>query len=307
MKKKDELNMFKSKKGIFHSSLHRALKSSRTFLLIILMLPLGSGLLVSCESDDEDEVPINEVPIASNFTNGRPNENLGCIEIDNRNVDIEVWDHGTIDGDIISLIVNSESDSEETILDTHELDGPGNSFRMSHSFAGNGYNYLTLFAHNEGDISPNTATISIDGNEFILSSNLETNGYVDIVVTGFGVDCSNSGGGFGDSGDDSSDGDGSSDDDDGDDSSNNEGKVTFWTGSDGGCGDITVTVNGEGTGSITGYYENGISGCDASAGANFTLDPGSYSYTASPVSCNVSWDGSFNITSNGCLRYELLW
>ena len=307
MKKNDELKTLKSRREIFHSSLQCLLGSSRTFLLMILMLPLGSILLVSCESDDEDDVPVNETPIAPSLTNGRPNDNLGCIEIDNRNVDIEVWDHGTIDGDIISLIVNSESDSEETILDTHELDGPGNSFRMSHSFAGNGYNYLTLFAHNEGDISPNTATISIDGNEFILSSNLETNGYVDIVVTGFGVDCSNSGGGFGDSGDDSSDGDGSSDDDDGDDPSNNKGKVTFWTGSNGGCGDIIVSVDGEGTESITGYYENGINDCGVSAGANFTLDPGTYSFTATPASCAGSWEGDFDITSNGCLMFELSW
>ena len=307
MKNNDEFKAFDpALKKTFRSSLQYVSGISRIFLLMILMLPFSSVLLVSCESDDEDDVPINEAPIAPSFTNGRPNENLGCIEIDNRNVDIEVWDHSTIDGDVISLIVNSESGLEETILDTHELDGPGNSFKMSHSFAGNGYNYLTLFAHNEGDISPNTATISIDGNQFILSSNLDTNGYVDIVVTGFGVDCSNSGGGFGDSGDDSSDGDGSSDDD-GDGSSDSNGKVTFWTGSDGGCGDIIVSVDGEGTESITGYYENGISGCDALSGANFTLEPGSYSFTATPASCGGSWEGDFDITSNGCLTFELSW
>ena len=160
--------------------------------LLLFVLLLISASFSSCESDDEDDVPINEVPIAPSFTNSRPNERFGCIEIENRKVDIEVWDNEIIDGDIISLIVNSESGFEETILKTHELDGPNNSFKMTHSFAGNGYNYLTLFAHNEGDISPNTASISIDGNQFILSSNLETNGYVDIVVTGFGVDCNDS-------------------------------------------------------------------------------------------------------------------
>ncbi len=162
------------------------------FLILILVLPSA------CQKEEKnDPVPVNETPIAPPSTNGRPNKYLGCVEIANRNVDIEVWDHGTIDGDIISLIVNRESGGEETILNRHELDGPSSSYTMQHSFAGNGYNYLTLYAHNEGSISPNTASISIDGNDFTLSSNLNENGYVDIVVTGYGVDCSNSSGGSG--------------------------------------------------------------------------------------------------------------
>jgi hypothetical protein len=82
---------------------------------------LGS-LIIACEEEEEEPpVPVNETPIAPSSTNGRPNKYLGCVEIANRNVDIEVWDHGTIDGDIISLIVNRESGGEETILNRHEF------------------------------------------------------------------------------------------------------------------------------------------------------------------------------------------
>lgn len=82
------------------------------------------------------------------------------------------------------------------------------------------------------------------------------------------------------------------------------GRVTFYTQSDLGCGTIYVSISGQSSKSITSYYSSGISGCDKSGCANFTLTPGTYTYTASCSGYN--WGPtSFTVTSNGCLKYEL--
>lgn len=213
----------------------------RTTTLIILgIILMGFIMMQSCQKEDDLvlNVPINFSSIAPSETLGRPNNYLGCIEINSRNTDISVWDHGTVDGDIISLKANGN-----TILSNFELDGPSNKKRISHNFDYNGYNYLVLYAHNEGSVSPNTASIAINGQEFILESNLSSNGYVDIVVTGYGASCSGGGGsgGGGNGGGSGGSGGGSS----------STGDVTFWTESDLGCGDINVTISGYRTKTIS--------------------------------------------------------
>lgn len=240
---------------------------------------------VGCIEEEEADPPVevNEFSIAPSSTNGRSNNYLGCIEISSRSVDISTWDHGQIDGDIISLIANGQ-----TILSNHELDGPSNAKNFSHTFDANGFNYLVLYAHNEGDISPNTATISLNGKEFILESNLSTNGYVDIVVTGFGVECSSSGFAGGGSGGGGSGGNSS---------------VVFWTAKDWGCGNISVELENVGTGTISQYYSSSPD-CGASGSANFSgLDAGSYTFTASCT--GYTWGSTFTLDDNVCLKFEL--
>ncbi|MGG5507080.1 MULTISPECIES: hypothetical protein [unclassified Myroides] len=81
-----------------------------------------------------------------------------------------------------------------------------------------------------------------------------------------------------------------------------DGQISFWIGSDYQCGPITVTVNGQSR-SITSYYSNGIADCNATGNANFTLAPGTYSFTATCQSYN--WSGTFEIKAAGCLRMNL--
>jgi hypothetical protein len=135
-------------------------------------------------SEEEDVIAVNKTSIAPTTTLGRPNQKGGCTEITSREVTIEVWDSGTIDGDVISLIANGT-----TILNEFTLQGPSNKKVIKYSFANNGFNYLLLYAHNEGSIPPNTAALSINGTPVTLSANLTTNQYRDIVVAGFGVEC----------------------------------------------------------------------------------------------------------------------
>lgn len=148
---------------------------------------LFSTVFLSCKKD-EPEVVINTTSIIPDSSFNRPNIHLGCVEISSRTTTIKAWDHGSIDSDIVSIIANGD-----VIIDEHTLDGPGNAISVDYEFEYNGYNYITLFAHNEGDISPNTCAISINGVEYILESNLLTNGSIDIIVGGYGVECGGNG------------------------------------------------------------------------------------------------------------------
>ena len=145
-----------------------------------------------------------------------------------------------------------------------------------------------------GSISPNTCTVSINGVEFVLEANLDANGSIDVIVGGYGVDCSDAGGGTGGGGGGGTGGGGSG-----------KGDVKFWTNQDYGCGPITVNLNGVGTSSITGYYFAGTPDCIVDGyGGNFNdLPEGTYSYTASCQGYN--WDGNITITEDSCLRFQL--
>ncbi|MDN3724646.1 hypothetical protein QRD02_09640 [Aequorivita sp. SDUM287046] len=245
-----------------------------------------SLLLISCEEEDdsepEQEIVVNTTSIIPTSQLGRENNYLGCIEISSRITTISVWDHGTVDGDIVSIIANGN-----TIIDERTLDGPSNPISVDYDFGYNGFNYVTLYAHNLGSISPNTCTISINGVEFILEANLDANGAIDVIVGGYGVDCTDASGGNG-----------------GGNGGSGKGDVKFWTNQDYGCGPITVNLTGVGSSTITGYY--GVSpNCDQDGfGGNFNyLTVGTYNYTASCQ--DYTWNGTVNITEDNCLRFQL--
>lgn len=159
--------------------------------LFFSMLFLCLLTVFSCKKDDP-VVEVNHASIIPDTTLNRPNTYLGCVEITSRITNIKAWDHGKIDGDIVSIIANGT-----VIVDEQLLDGPGNPISVDYDFGYNGYNYITLYAHNLGDIPPNTCTISINGTEYVLEANLKANGSVDVVVGGFGVTCSSGNGGNG--------------------------------------------------------------------------------------------------------------
>jgi hypothetical protein len=256
--------------------------------------------LTNCEllEEAEPEVEVNRFSITPSTTDGRPNNYLGCIEINSRFTEIEVWDHGTIDGDIITLVANGER-----ILSRYELGGPSNKKRVSYDFSANGFNYLVLKAENEGSIPPNTAAIRVNGKEFVLQANLQTNGYVDIVVTGYDVFCG-SGGNTG-SGNTGSGNTGSGNTGSGNTggSTSNTGDLTVWTKSDLGCGFITFNLNGNGSKTIDSFYSAGLTSCNAAGSANYNgLTKGTYSYTATCT--DKSWSGNITI-EEGCNRLQL--
>ena len=81
------------------------------------------------------------------------------------------------------------------------------------------------------------------------------------------------------------------------------GQGMFWTASDLGCGNITVTLGGA-SGSISTYYNTSIPSCGAAGCATFDLAPGTYTYFAS-CSGGQTWSGSITIVAGGCSKIQL--
>jgi hypothetical protein len=129
-------------------------------------------------TDVEDEDEGSSTPTTPSTLAGRPVEVQGTVDVASRNVVFNVWDSSQIDGDIITLYVNGSP-----VLQNYTLTGSkrGIPFTLDP-----GYNYVLLYAHNEGSVSPNTAAVSIveSGNEttLVLSADLRTNGAYNIRV-----------------------------------------------------------------------------------------------------------------------------
>jgi len=141
-------------------------KYLKTYLILFLII----FSFTSCEEEEpeiyrpnQNNVPVEETSIITQTTAGRQNIKQGCIETSSRTATISLWDHGTIDGDIVSFYVNNKK-----VVSELTLDGPNNKYTFDITLENNGYNYVSLFAHNLGDINPNTAAISINGNQFTL-------------------------------------------------------------------------------------------------------------------------------------------
>lgn len=115
-------------------------------------------------------------------TYGRPNNNLGCYEVSDAQLTIYTWDHGIVDGDIVTIIVNGNE-----VISNYSLQGPDYKASVTVTLPNKGYNYVLLYAHNEGDISPNTATMdlvsTVGTTNLTLESDLYSNGAADIVLT----------------------------------------------------------------------------------------------------------------------------
>lgn len=80
------------------------------------------------------------------------------------------------------------------------------------------------------------------------------------------------------------------------------GQAMFWIASDLGVGAISVTCNGS-TKTFNSFYNSGAPACGATGVANFTLNPGTYSYTASGGT--LKWSGTITVTSGGCFKMQL--
>jgi hypothetical protein len=77
---------------------------------------------------------------------------LQDITVDSRTVTLTIWDHGSEDGDIVSIYLNGNRVAGGTIRKA------GSNLRLQ---LNPGPNTLTVRAHNEGTSSPNTAAVKI--------------------------------------------------------------------------------------------------------------------------------------------------
>jgi hypothetical protein len=153
-------------------------KSLPLSALIILISIFNTGCIGDYIENYTGYGTINNEPNVPDTYNGRPVDVQGTLYVNNKNVTFYVWDSGSIDGDIISLIVNGKE-----LVSYYTLTG---SKKAVYATLNKGYNYVLLYAHNEGNVSPNTAALSIDDGsgeqQIILSANLSTNAAYNIVL-----------------------------------------------------------------------------------------------------------------------------
>ena len=113
----------------------------------------------------------NNVPIS---IKDRDVELQSTITVSEPEFDIEIWDRSVVDGDSISLNLNGNWILQEYSVVKTKLKI---RVKIDPSYTNN---YLILYAHNLGEISPNTAAVQvvIDGKEYklTLSSDLKKSG-----------------------------------------------------------------------------------------------------------------------------------
>jgi len=100
------------------------------------------------------------------------------IKVKSKKVIISIWDHQTVDGDRVSLMLNNK-----WILEDHSL--TKEKYEMEVELL-EGVNTFVLHALNLGDIKPNTAALWVDDgvkkHRIILQSNMKKSGTLQIKV-----------------------------------------------------------------------------------------------------------------------------
>jgi hypothetical protein len=80
------------------------------------------------------------------------------------------------------------------------------------------------------------------------------------------------------------------------------GQLMFWT-SYSSLGNITVNIDGNYAGTISGWYSSSPS-CGATYGVTKDLSPGSHSFSATNGS--KTWSGNYTVASGSCLKVQLI-
>ena len=107
----------------------------------------------------------------------RSTDTLGTLAAGKERITLWLWDNGEYDGDTLSVILN-----DRPVLVGHELTRKRYKLRVDLL---PGENHLLIVAHNEGRVSPNTASVVVRaGNrrqQLLLSTSLRRNQVVRIV------------------------------------------------------------------------------------------------------------------------------
>jgi hypothetical protein len=103
---------------------------------------------------------------------------LSDIVVNRQASTFRIWDHGTQDGDIITVTLNGS-----TLVSGYSLTNAGTTFPVQYR---RGQNVLVVRAHNEGSLGPNTAAISFANvvrGPSSQSYGLPTGGTAQLIIT----------------------------------------------------------------------------------------------------------------------------
>ncbi|MCX6351496.1 MAG: hypothetical protein NTX03_06515 [Bacteroidetes bacterium] len=143
-------------------------------ILFYILFSFSTIILTSCSDYlDYSNYTGSGTNSTDNFPSsyrGRPVSDAGTTHLTGKTVTFKVWDSGQVDGDIITLVVNGTE-----VISNYTLTADKKSVTVTLKKQ---YNYVLLYAHNVGSISPNTcAVIMNDGSgdkTITLSSDLTT-------------------------------------------------------------------------------------------------------------------------------------
>lgn len=165
----------KSKADDNPRSMKTFLSLSRAALMLLLLITF-----VGCSKDDDPEPENEESNIPPEFRGRNVEVNPKTVYVSSKSISVSVWDNGNlVDGDIVSIYVNGER-----VINEHELTRTKHTVDVDLKYKG--YNYILLYAHNEGTSSPNTCAVEIEDDKgkqtVVLNAKLTTNAAANVVV-----------------------------------------------------------------------------------------------------------------------------
>ena len=188
-----ELGIFKNKKFIENISLNRSLAAGNNYRVIAIELfpenklsvakyatplftikkeaPRQNPIINTTTSSSASSAALATKPNLRDSFNGRNINYVDEILVSSEDITIMLWDHGRVDGDIVSIYLNGEA-----IVSKYALTYQKKKFSMQLDKSKK--NDLFLYAHNLGASPPNTVSIEIsDGSSsknIILNSDLKS-------------------------------------------------------------------------------------------------------------------------------------
>ena len=143
----------------------------------------GKSMALANVVSEKPKEQAKAVLAASNNTQSlqkRQSQLIQTVGINREEIQVDIYDNGDIDGDVITLLYNNEVLASNVTLSSKPL-----TFKLKVN--GNmAINELLMYAHNEGTIPPNTARMVVsDGDrryEIGLSSDTRKNGIVRFIL-----------------------------------------------------------------------------------------------------------------------------
>src|SRR3989339_991542 len=115
----------------------RFLRVALTLLFLLHWLQgCGGDMPAYTGTEPMTEYTTSQIPAD---TYSRPNSNLGCYEVSDAQLTIYTWDHGAVDGDIVTIIVNGSE-----VISYYTLAGPDSKASVTVTLTNVGYNYVLL-------------------------------------------------------------------------------------------------------------------------------------------------------------------
>lgn len=187
-----ELGIFKNKKFVKNIELNKSLAAGNNYRVIGIELfpenklsiakfatplftinkaPRKKPVVSNSTQPSETPTVIKEKPAIRASFDGRNINYVDEIVVSSENIEIMLWDHGRVDGDIVSIYLNGVA-----IVSKYALTYQKKTFAVA--LDSSKANDLFLYAHNLGKAPPNTVSIEItDGSvseNIILNSDLKS-------------------------------------------------------------------------------------------------------------------------------------